>query len=220
MRRTKKDRIMNLHRVRTVSAPLALLSAAGLLSAPSARAMARPSARLAGHTVGYNPYQRRVGAPIIPASSSNPYPSFATAQGGNPAVVPNPAWMGLRTILPFPSVPLAATIGATGTASTTSQGIFRPSRLIVSVSTDTTPLGNTVAITSILVGSVSQLVNQNAVSAAMFQPNGVETGITFSTAGSGISISIAFSNLVATAATVIPGMIGEYVQGGDHVIAG
>src|SRR5208282_4986316 len=146
--------------MRRIQAPLAALIAAGLISA-NGRAMSRPDS-VVGHSVGRNPYmemRRRVGAPIIPASHNSPYPSFATAQGGNPALVPNPAWSGTRQPLPFPSVSLGAAIGAAGTSSTTSQGIFRPSRLVVAVSTDTTPLGTTVAISSLFVGSISCLVN-------------------------------------------------------------
>jgi hypothetical protein len=205
--------------MRRIQAPLAALLAAGLI-AP--RSYARPDP-VVGHSVGRNPYQdmrRRVGAPIIPASHGSPYPSFATSSGGNPALVPNPAWSGTRQPLPFPSATLAAAIGATNTSTTTSQGIFRASRLVVAVSTDTTPLGTTVAISSLFVGSVSCLVNNNPLTAALFQMNGVDVTITFPTAGSGISISIGFTNLIATAAVVLPAMLGEYIQGGDHVIVG
>jgi hypothetical protein len=214
--------------VRPVRAPLSALIAAGIIAPQYAEAM--PPMR---HSVGYgmahvgaNPYQnhaaarRRVGAPIIPGRPDMPYPSFATAQGGNPALIPNRAWSGTRAPLPFPASSLGAAIGDTGTSSTTSQGIFRASRMIVAVSTDTTPLGTTVAITSLFVGSQSCLVNNNPLTCALFQPNGVDCAITFPTAGSGITISVSFANLLAAAAVVLPAMLGEYVQGGDHVIAG
>jgi hypothetical protein len=178
-----------------------------------------------GHSVGWNPYQRvgaprhRAGAPLIGASQGMPYPSFATAQGGNPALVPNPAMSGTRTGLPFPT----ATLQPSGTGSSASvvQGIFRPSRLIVAVSTDTTALGTSVAITALLVGSINIFVNANPMTCALFQATGVECGITFPTAHSGWTIQINFSNLSATTTSVVlPAMLGEYIQGGNHVIAG
>jgi hypothetical protein len=178
-----------------------------------------------GHTVGYNPYQRgrvagprhRAGAPLIPASRDMPYPSFATAQGGNPALVPNPAMTGTRTILGFTSATL--TPSGTGTSSAIVQGIFRPSRLLVPVSTD--PYGVTVEITSLLIGSINIFVNANAVSCTSFQNNAVECGITFPTAHSGWTVQMGLLNLSATTTSVVvPQMIGEYIQGGNHVIAG
>jgi hypothetical protein len=207
---------MSMQLVQPVRAPLSSLIAMGIVPGGAPRRT----------TVGANPYQhhaaarRRVGAPIIPGRPDMPYPSFATAQGGNPALIPNRAWSGTRAPLPFPATTLGAAIGAAGTSSTTSQGIYRPSRLIVAVSTDTTPLGTTVAITALFVGSQSCLVNNNPLTCALFQPNGVDCSITFPTAGSGITISISFANLLAVAAVVLPAMLGEYVQGGDHVIAG
>jgi hypothetical protein len=184
-----------------------------------------PMRERVGHSVGYNPYQRgsvgrprhRAGAPLIGPSSGLPYPNFATAQGGNPALVPNPAMTGTRTGLPFPTSTLQPS--GTGTSSSVVQGIFRPSRLIVAISTDTT--GATVSITALLVGSINIFVNANPMTCAVFQATGVECGITFPTAHSGWTIQINFTNLSATTTSVVsPAMLGEYIQGGNHVIAG
>jgi hypothetical protein len=177
-----------------------------------------------GHSVGFNPYQRRVagprhraGAPLIAASSGMPYPNFATAQGGNPALVPNPAMAGTRTLLPFPTATLQPS--GTGTSSSVVQGIFRPSRMIIAINTDAT--GTSVAITALLVGSINIFVNANPGTCAVFQATGVECGITFPTAHSGWTIQINFTNLSATTTSIVlPAMLGEYIQGGNHVIAG
>jgi len=178
-----------------------------------------------GHSVGYNPYQRgsvgrprhRAGAPLIAPSHGMPYPNFATAQGGNPALVPNPAMTGTRTGLPFPTATLLPS--GTGTSSSVVQGIFRPSRLIVAINVDST--GTSTSITALLVGSINIFVNANPMTCAVFQATGVECGITFPTAHSGWTIQINFTNLSATTTSIVsPAMLGEYIQGGNHVIAG
>lgn len=178
-----------------------------------------------GHSVGFNPYQRgsvgrprhRAGAPLLAAAHGFPYPNFATAQGGNPALVPNPAMTGTRTGLPFPTSTLQPS--GTGTSSSVVQGIFRPSRLIVAINTDAT--GTSTAITALLVGSINIFVNANPMTCAVFQATGVECGITFPTAHSGWTIQINFTNLSSTTTSIVsPAMLGEYIQGGNHVIAG
>ena len=180
-----------------------------------------------GH-VGFSPYlaprgRGRVGAPLLAnasiASALQTLGQFATAQGSNPALVSPPAaaMRGTLQPLPFPT----ATVQPSGaaTSSTVSQGIFRPSRLIVVNSLDTT--GASIAISSLFVGSESCLVNANPLTTALFQPTGVECGITFPTAGPGITVSIVFANNSATTTvTVYPAMLGAYIQGGQAEIAG
>jgi hypothetical protein len=179
---------------------------------------------------GFSPYlaprgRGRVGAPLLPASGAVHQAlavlgQFATAQGGNPALIsPAAAAMrGTRQPLPFPAATLAGTVAASATSSTTSQGVFRPSRLIVVNTQDAT--GASIAITAMFVGSESCLVNNNPLTTALFQPTGVECGITFPTAGPGITISITFGNVTTTTTTVFPAMLGEYVQGGGPEIGG
>lgn len=179
-----------------------------------------------GH-VGFSPYlapRGRVGAPLIAASpnqaSLTALGSFATAQGGQPTLLQPPAaaMRGTRTYLAFASAILANTVGAQSQVSTTSQGVFRTSRMIVSNSNDTT--GNSVLVAQILVGSENVFANGNAVPSACFQASAVECGITFPTAGPGITIYVTFQNTNATTTTVFATLLGEYIQGGGPEIGG
>jgi len=167
-----------------------------------------------------NPYHRgRVGAPIGPDGS------FPLASGGMPRLIPGVGGRGTRQPLPFPlaNFVTAAAAGTTATSQTTSQGLFRPSRLIVAVSGDAA--GVSMALTSIFVGSDSCLVNNNPLTAALFQPTGVDCEITFPTADPGITISLGLQAVVTlptiTGGTnVLPAMLGEYIQGGGRHIVG
>lgn len=158
----------------------------------------------------------RVGAPIGPNGS------FPLASGGMPRLIPGRGGRGTRQPLPFPTATIAINTAVGGTASsvTTSQGIFRPSRLICAVAGDAA--GVTVALTQIFVGSDSCLVNQNPLTAALFQPTGVDCDITLPTAGPGIQVQIGFVSLVINAAAIVilPAMLGEYIQGGGQHIVG
>ena len=88
----------------------------------------------------------RVGAPIGPNGS------FPLASGGMPRLIPGRGGRGTRQPLPFPTATIAINVAVGGTASsvTTSQGIFRPSRLICAVAGDAA--GVTVALTQISSG--------------------------------------------------------------------
>jgi hypothetical protein len=162
----------------------------------------------------------RVGAPIGPDGS------FPLASGGMPRLTPGVGGRGTRQPLPFPvaNFPASTAAGAgTEESNTTSQGIFRPSRLIVAVAD--TSLGTSIAITSIFVGSESCLVNNNPLTAAIFQATGVDCEVTFPTADPGITIALSFANVTAIASTtgglnVLPAMLGEYIQGGGRHIVG
>jgi hypothetical protein len=151
---------------------------------------------------------------------------FPLANGGTPQLIPGSGGEGTRQPLPFPIANFPASTaagGATVASNTTSQGLFRPSRLIVAVAD--TSLGTSIAIDSIFVGSKSCLVNNNPLTAAIFQATGVDCEVTFPTAQPGITIALTFTNVTAVASTagglnVLPAMLGEYVDGGGRHIVG
>lgn len=161
----------------------------------------------------------RVGAPLGPDGM------FPLASGGMPRLVPGTGGRGTRQPLPFPiaNFPASSAVGVSEISDTTSQGIFRPSRLIVAVAD--TSLGTSIAITAIFVGSESCLVNNNPLTAAIFQATGVDCEVTFPTADPGITIALSFSNVTAVGTAtgglnVLPAMLGEYIQGGGRHIVG
>jgi hypothetical protein len=178
-----------------------------------------------GH-VGYNPFLRsRVGAPLIPAPGQidqalTVLGQYANAQGQNPALVrPSSAAMrGSRENMGFTQVSLPGVALATGTASSTSQGEFRPERLLVTNAVDST--GNTILITSIFVGAESCLVNANPVASSAYQSTAVDCGLTFPTAGPGITIAVTVQTIPAVTNTVNVSMIGAYIKGGGREVVG
>ena len=167
-----------------------------------------------------NPYHRgHVGAPLGHDGA------FPLGNGGMPRLIPGVGGRGTRQPLPFPTVnfPTASAAGVSSNSQTQVQGIFRPSRLIVAVSNDTA--GVTIALSSIFVGSDSCTVNNNPLTAAIFQPTGVDCEVTFPPADPGITVAIGFLTAVTLATVtggvnVLPAMLGEYVQGGGRHIVG
>jgi len=180
-----------------------------------------------GH-VGFSPYmpprgRGRVGVPLIPgnvAQAMQVLGSFATAQGGNPAVLsPSGASLrGTREGIGFPNFTLAGVVGTTQTQGTTSQGIFRPSKMILANSQDAG--GISVSVTQILVGSETAMVNQNPLIGCVFLATAVECGITFPTANPGITINVTLQNNTASTTSAYITMLGEYVRGGGADIGG
>ena len=183
--------------------------------------------------VGFSPYlaprgRGRVGVPLLPAGGVHPaiaqalqvLGSFATAQGGNPAIMQagGASMRGTREGIGFPNTVLAGVVGTAGTTQSTSQGIFRPSKMIVANSQDSA--GLSVSITQILVGSETAMVDQNPLIGAVFLATAVECGITYPTADSGITISVTGANNTASTTTMFVTMLGEYVRGGGRDIGG
>ena len=178
--------------------------------------------------VGFSPYLQprgrgRVGVPLIPgnvAQAMQVLGSFATAQGGNPAVLqPSGASLrGTREGIGFPNTPLAGVIGTTGSTASTSQGIFRPSKMILANSQESQ--GTAVSVTQILVGSETAMVNQNPLIGCVFLATAVECGITFPTAAPGITITVTLQNNTASTTTAFVTMLGEYCRGGGAEIGG
>ena len=179
----------------------------------------------ARHHVGWNPYlgRGRVGAPLIPAPGQAPAAmallgQYANAQGQNPALISPGAMRGTRENMGFTQVSLSGVAGATGTATSTSQGEFRPERLLVTNTVDAT--GNTILITSIFVGAESCLVNSNAVASSAYTSTAVDCGLTFPTAGPGITIAVTVQTVPAVTNTVNVSMIGAYIKGGGREVVG
>jgi len=181
------------------------------------------------HSAGFSPFLQprggRAGVSLVPAPGQvaralSVLGQFATAQGGNPAVLAPPAaaMRGTREGIGFPSVSLAGTVGAQATASTVSQGIFRPSKMIVVNSQDSTNAA--IGVASILIGSETAMVNSNPLIGSVFLATAVECGVTFPTAASGITISVTYQNNTTTTTTVYTTMLGEYVRGGGLEIGG
>jgi len=181
-------------------------------------------------SAGFSPYLRprggRAGVSLLPApgavqSALQVLGQFATAQGGNPAVLApsGAALRGTREGLGFPSTSVAGTVGATGSLKSTSQGIFRPSKLILVNSQDPTG-GASISVAQILVGSETAMVNENPLIGTVFLATAVECGVTFPTASPGITITITVSNNTTSTTTVFATMLGEYVRGGGFEIGG
>jgi hypothetical protein len=181
------------------------------------------------HAVGFNPFvaprRGRAGVSLLPqpgalGAALSVLGQFATAQGGNPALLAPPAaaMRGTREPIGFPSISLAGVLNQQGTSSTVSQGIFRPSKLVFVNSQDST--NASISVTNILIGSETAMVNSNPVIGSLFLATAVECGVTFPTAGSGITIAITFQNNTTTTTTVFPTMLGEYIRGGGLEIGG
>lgn len=182
--------------------------------------------------VGFSPYlaprgRGRVGVPLLPNPNAAQMQqalavlgSFATAQGGNPAVLQagGASMRGTREGMGFPNTQLAGAIGTAGSTASTSQGIFRPSKMILANSQD--QAGLSVSVTQILVGSETAMVNQNPLLGAVFLATAVECGVTFPTADSGITITVGLVNNTSSTTTAYVTMLGEYIRGGGRDIGG
>lgn len=181
-------------------------------------------------SAGFSPYlaprRGRAGVSLLPAPGAvhkalAVLGQFATAQGGNPAVLApsGAALRGTREGIGFTSAVLNGVIGATGISKTVSQGIFRPSKMILVNSQDGS-VNAVITVNSILIGSETAMVNENPLIGAVFTNTAVECGVTFPTANPGITIAITFGNVTAVTTTVFPTMLGEYVRGGGFEIGG
>jgi hypothetical protein len=121
-----------------------------------------------------------------------------------------------RTPLAFPTAlltPRGPTLrGKRSDVATISPAFFQPERLVCSVPGD--PGGVTVLLTNIFVGSDSCLVNNNALTVALFQASSVDCQMTFPVAGPGIQISLQFESCVANEdpIEVFPAMLGVCLQ--------
>jgi len=183
-----------------------------------------------GPHAGFTPYapprpRARTGVSLLPAAGAaaqglRALGQFATAQGGNPAMVqpPSAALRGTREWLGFSIVLLAGTLGDTGVARATSQGIFRPEKTVITQSQGADV--DAVGVTTILVGSETAMVNTNAVSATVFTATSVECGVTYPTANPGITIEVNLVNFTSTTTTVRTQMVGAYIRGGGFEIGG
>ena len=180
---------------------------------------------------GFSPYlaprgRGRVGVPLLASSGVHPavaaalqtLGSFATAQGGNPALMTGGSLRGTREGIGFPNIFVAGVVGAQATTTTVSQGVFRPSKMIVANSQDAS--GLSLSVSQILVGSETAMVNSNPLIGAVFLATAVECGVTFPTADSGITISVTLQNNTASTTTGYVTMLGEYVRGGGREIGG
>lgn len=180
-------------------------------------------------SAGFSPYLRprhggRAGVSLMPAPGSvqqalSVLGQFATAQGGNPAIIaPSSAAMrGTREGLGFPNTSVPP--NGSATATTVSQGIYRPSKMILVNSQD--PLsGTSLSVSNILIGSETALVNTNPLIGSVFLPQAVECGVTFPTASPGITIAVTVTNNTASTTTAFITMLGEYVRGGGFEIGG
>jgi hypothetical protein len=180
-----------------------------------------------------HPYMTTTGAPLLPVHPAVRHAlrhlgHFATAQGHHVALVHPPfeAMRGTRQPFPFPLLTFGGAGAGPGnpliqTTKASSQGVFRPERLIIVDSASAS--GVNMAVTAMFVGSESCLVNNNPLTTALFQPTGVELGLTFPTAGPGITISITLANQnsgLEEVHTVSVAMLGAYVQGGDPRLVG
>jgi len=173
--------------------------------------------------VGVNPYVGRVGAPILAAGQGRAIPSFALANGAVPGIVPDVSTTGVD--VPF-GMPLGVSIaglqpipaGAAGFTQTQSQGWYRPSRYIVP-----SAVAGFFVISAISIGVRSCLANNGGnVVASMFSELAVDCGVTFFTAGPGITINVQFTNIDAAAHQFASTFRGAFVDGasGGQAIVG
>ncbi len=171
--------------------------------------------------VGYNPWQQfRAGAPILAASASRPYPSFQTAQGGSPAIVPNPVVSGSRVPQPLvSSVAMPINTGTSANLSGRPQGLFRASRLVIGSPQDTTA-GFGVTVSNIFIGTTTCMAELGTLSAAIFQATGVDCSVTFDDAAPAIDVGCTVGNVTGTTASIFGQFIGEFVRGGGLALAG
>lgn len=180
------------------------------------------------HHVGFNPYlmpRGRAGAPLVAAPGAVAQAlaalgSFATAQGGNPALL-RPSSAGLRGHREPFGLSNGSMGGAVGSASTMtgqSEEVFRPSRLILQNNQDST--NACFAVTAILCGPDTALANGVPIPGGLFLPTGVECGITFNTIQAGNSIRVTVSNNTTTTTTVFGAFLGEDVRGTGYEIGG
>jgi hypothetical protein len=172
--------------------------------------------------VGVNPYLARhyhAGAPILPASAAAgaAVPSFALANGGVPAIVPDVATTGVDVPFGMP-VLTALAAAASGTTTNNSPGWFRPSRYVVP-----SGIAADFVINSISIGVRSCLGNNSGnVVAAIFSELAVDCGVTFFTAGPGIPIAVNVTNISAGAVSFASTFRGAFVDGasGGQAIVG
>jgi hypothetical protein len=145
---------------------------------------------------------------------------FANAQGGNPALLAPPAaaMRGSRVPLAFPNFSLGGTVGASQQQIAVSQGAYRPTRLIIQNNQDSTNAA--LAVQTLLIGSENVFASGQAVLGGLFISTGVELGVTFPTAGPGISCYLTLVNNTTTTTTVYASFLGDYIQGGGPEIGG
>jgi len=156
------------------------------------------------------PRHALAGGPILPAGPGRAHPSFALASGATPALVPDMATTGVD--VPFGLPPLSFPANAAGTSLMTSdqsQGWYRPRRLVIGSAAITAG----VTLTDIKIGVRSCLANGGNVIADGFALNAVDCGVTFFTAGPGITIKIIAVNPSAGAVVMTSTFYGAFVDG-------
>jgi hypothetical protein len=162
-------------------------------------------------------FQRhRAGAPIAGPSAIAKFPSWQNAQGNNISIVPSPVisamrvWIGLQPQNGV-TMPLVANGGAT--LACRPQGGFRPVRFIVGSPQDTSG-GFGVGISNIFVGVDTCLGELGTITAASFQPTGVEMAVTFPDAAPAVDVGCTVVNQTGVTASIFAQVLGDFIKGG------
>lgn len=144
---------------------------------------------------------------IVGAESTGEILAAARAKGVHPRAAmlqPRP-YSKLRTLyLGLPPTALAATIGATGTATVKTTNPIKVTRFVLPRTT-----AAVVNVTQIAVGSDNQILNAHPLPGDMFAPDSFDADMSLDTLNPAIEMYISFANLVATAITINGGFKGE-----------
>lgn len=158
----------------------------------------------------------RAGAPIHAPSAGNPHASWQNAQGNQMSVVPSPLISGMRVWLALPpqdGVVMPVPAGAGVRLAGRPQGAFRPVRLIVGSPQDSSG-GFGVGISNIFVGVDSCIAELGTITAAAFQPTGVEMAVTFPDCAPACDIGCQVINNTGTTASLFAQILGDFLKGG------
>jgi hypothetical protein len=158
----------------------------------------------------------RAGAPIASPTAQRKFPSWQNAQGNDIDIVPSPVISAMRVWLP-----LAPANGATNpignnvsmTLNGRPQGGFRPVRLVAGSPQDASG-GFGVLINTIFVGVDTCLAELGALTAAAFQPTGVEVALTLPDSAPACDVGINVTNVTGVTASIFGQFLGDFVKGG------